>query len=132
MTSRHSIPQEIQKKNLCQLVREATDKEIMDSDGPTLRLVNQKSGHKIFYINHENNGEPYLNPMKALGSQYVHLRNNTAKMDSLMSALFDKGNRSDIKNGVMSKALKLAAIKLSFQANKRIRDKGHKTPLPHS
>ena len=42
--------------NLNHLGRNASDKEIMEADGSTMRLVNHKSGHKSFFIQHETNG----------------------------------------------------------------------------
>ena len=42
--------------HLWQLIWKATDEEIMESEGPTLRLVNQKNGHKKSCIHHEKMG----------------------------------------------------------------------------
>ena len=42
--------------NLHQLGQKATDKEIMDAEGATLILINQKSGNKNSFIHHEKNG----------------------------------------------------------------------------
>ena len=71
--------------NLYQLGWKATDKEIMEVDGATMRLVNKKSGHKNSCVQHQTNGESYLNLVRALGMEYVHLGKNRTKMDCLMS-----------------------------------------------
>ena len=42
--------------NLFQLGQKATDEEIMEADGATLILVNQKIGHKNGCTHHETNG----------------------------------------------------------------------------
>ena len=60
--------------NLHQLGQKATDKEIMDKEGVTLRLMDQNSGHKKSCIHHEKNVGPYFNPVIALGRQCTHLR----------------------------------------------------------
>ena len=65
--------------------KKSTDEEIMESEGETLRLLNQKTGHKNACIHHKKNGEPYLNPVRALERQDVHLRINRANLDCLMS-----------------------------------------------
>ena len=74
--------------NLCQWWWNAKNREIMEAYGAMMRLVNHKSGHINSWINHETNGEPYLNPVRELGFQYIHLRNTKVKMDLLMSAFF--------------------------------------------
>ena len=99
--------------NLRKLGRKATHEEIMEADGATLRFVNNKIGEKNACINHEKNGELYVNLVGALGRWCVHLRNNRAKIDCLVSELFDKRSRQDIKNDNMSKALRLEAVKLA-------------------
>ena len=47
-------------------------------------------------------------------------KKNRAKLDCLMSEFFKKGRRQDIKNDDMSKALKMAFIKLAYPEIKLI------------
>ena len=101
------------------MITKAIDEENIGADGATLRYLNKKSVHKNACIHHEN-GEPYINPMRALGSKYVHLRINKAKINCLMSEFFEKGRRQDIRNDKMSKVLKLEAIKLAYPEIKGI------------
>ena len=107
--------------NLCQLGQKATNKEFMIEEGSTLRLVNNKSAHKNAHIHNEKNGESYLNPVRVLvGGKYFYLRNNRARIDYFIPELFENGGRQDTRNDNMSKALKLAAIKLSYPEVKGI------------
>ena len=107
--------------NLCQLGQKTTDREIMEEEGSTLRLVNHKSAHKNAHIHNEKNGEPYLNPVRVLGwGKYFHLRNNRTRMDYFITALFENGRRQDMRNDNMSKAFELAAIKLAYPEMKGI------------
>ena len=87
--------------NLLHLGKKEIDKETVDTEGGILRLVNHKNGHKISCIHHETDGEPYLNPVRALERQCVHLRKNRSKLDCLISDCFEKGRRQDIKNDDM-------------------------------
>ena len=52
--------------------------------------------------------------MIVLGHEYIHLKNNNAKMDFLMSVFSEKVNKVDIINVSMSKVLKLEAVKLVY------------------
>ena len=96
------------------MVWKSTEQEIIESDGATLILINQNSGHTKPRIRHEKNGGTYLNPVISLGCRYVHLINNKAKIDCLMSEFFEKGKRSDIKNGAISNAIEISAMKLAY------------------
>ena len=76
--------------NLRQLVKKSTDKEIVVSEGATIRLVNNKIGHKNACI-HREKWEPYLNPVRSLGSRYFRLRRNMGKLGCLISAFLRRG-----------------------------------------
>ena len=52
--------------------------------------------------------------MRALGRQYVQLRKSRATLDCWISEFFKKPRIQYIKNENISKALKLAAIKLDY------------------
>ena len=62
------------------MVRKATYEEIMEAEVATLRLLNNKSGKINAYIHHETIGGPYINPVRALMRQYVHIRRRREKL----------------------------------------------------
>ena len=93
------------------------DEEIIDAQGETLRMINQKRGHKNSCIHNETNGEQYMNPVRALGKQYVHKK--ICKSWTVYVKKIEKGGRQDTKNNDISKSLKLAAIKLAYPDIKR-------------
>ena len=61
---------------LRQLGQKVTDEEIMESKGSTMILINQRRGHTNALTHHKTNVEPYINPVRALGRIYAHLRRN--------------------------------------------------------
>ncbi len=70
---------------------------------------------------HESNGEAWHCPVRALACRHIHLRDNGADTKTFLSACYDdKGQRSDITNEDVSKALKAVATVLEYPTAKGI------------
>ena len=67
----------------------ATDEEIMSADGATLRLSDQKNGHKGACIHQQHNKDRYFSPVRALGRRYCHIRRHTKDPQTFISAYFE-------------------------------------------
>ena len=52
---------------------DAPEEDIMKAAGATLRLSNQKNGHKNACIHQEHNRHEWYLPVRALGRQYCHI-----------------------------------------------------------
>jgi hypothetical protein len=84
-------------------------------------LDNQKNGWKGVCVYHESNGEAWHCPVCALARRHIHLRENGADTKTFLSAYYDdKGQRGDITNEDVSKALKAAATVLEYPTAKGI------------
>jgi hypothetical protein len=60
------------------LARAALLADILTADGATLKLDNQKNGHKGVCVYQQTTGDPIHCPVRALGWLYQHLRENKA------------------------------------------------------
>ncbi len=70
---------------------------------------------------HESNGEAWYCPVRALTRRHIHLRENGADTKTFLSAYYDdKGQRGDITNEDVSKALQAAATVLEYPTTKGI------------
>jgi hypothetical protein len=96
---------------LRQVARNAPDHVVATTDGATLKLDNQKNGHKGVCINHEANGDPVLCPVRALGRRYCHIRQHAGgDYKTYLSAYWDDDTgRHDVTDKDISRALKVAA-----------------------
>jgi len=104
-----------QANNLRQLPPNADDADIMRADGATLRLTNQKNGHKNACIHQQHNGHATLCPVRALGRRFCHIRKHTSDNDTFLSAFFDgKGNQNDVTDNCIRQQLKLGGIALNY------------------
>jgi hypothetical protein len=96
---------------LRQLGRNAPDSDILTADSTTLKLDDQKNGHKGVCINHEANGDPVFCPNRAVAHRYVYIRahmNNNWKTH--LSAYWDNdGTRRDVTDKDISEGLKLVS-----------------------
>jgi hypothetical protein len=101
---------------LRQVARNATDDTIATADGATLKLDNQKNGHKGVCIHHEANGDSIFCPVRALGRRYCHIRRHAmGNYKTYLSAYWDEGTRrQDVTDKDMSRALKVAATVLDY------------------
>ena len=52
----------------------ASDEDIMLADSETLKLDNQKSGCKVFFIHQHSNGEKFRCGVCAIGCRYCYIR----------------------------------------------------------
>ena len=70
---------------------------------------------------HESNGEAWHCLVRALACRHIHLRDNGVDTKTFLSAYYDdKGQRGDITNEDVSKALKAAATVLEYPTAKGI------------
>ena len=103
-------------KRLRLLKPSATDEEIMNADGATLRLSNQKNGHKGACIHQEHNKHKFFSPVRAIGRRYCHIRKHTSDPETFLSAYFESPEeRRDVNDNDIRKALKVAAIALDYE-----------------
>ena len=105
---------------LRQLSRQAPTSEILQADGATLKLDNQKNGWKGVCVHQETNGEPTLCPVRALGRRFVHIRHHSKDHSTFLSAFFANGRRFDVTDNDMRKSIKYAARILQYPATKGI------------
>ena len=98
----------------------ASDEEIMEADGATLRLGNQKNGYKNACIHQEHNGHDYFCPVRAIGRRYCHIRQHTKNPDTYLSAYFEKGKRRDLTDNDIRKEIKVCAIALDYKTRRGI------------
>ena len=70
---------------------------------------------------HESNGKAWHCPVCAVARRHIHLRENGTDTKIFLSAYCDdKGQRGDITNEDVSKALKVAAMVLEYPTAKGI------------
>ena len=106
---------------LCQLPHKARDEEIMQADGATLRLSDQKNGHKGACINQEHNGHELFSPVRAIGRRYCHIRKHTKDPHTFISAYFEQpGKRADVNDNDIRRALKIAAVAKEYDTYRGI------------
>ena len=102
---------------LRQLSPKAPDKEIMKADGATLRLSDQKNGHKGACIHQEHNGHELFSPVRAIGQRYCHIPKHTKDPEAFISAHFKSpGKRADVKDNDIQRALKIAALAKEYES----------------
>ena len=110
---------------LRQLSPKAPDRDIMNNDGATLRLSDQKNGHKGACIHQEHNGHELFSPARAIGRRYCHIRKHTKDPTTFISAYFDSsGVRRDVNDNDIRRALKIAAIAKDYESLRGI-------PIPY-
>ena len=101
---------------LRQVARNAPNSTVATADGATLKLDNQKNGHKGVCVHHEANGDPVFCPVRALGRRYCHIRQHASgEYKTYLSAYWDDDAvRRDVTNKDVSRALKVAASALDY------------------
>ena len=105
---------------LRQLSRFSSDSDILNADGATLKLDNQKNGWKGVCVHQEHNGDSLCCPVRALGRRYVHIRGHTADTSTFLSAFFVARARFDVTDGDIRRSLKKAAEALRYPEFKGI------------
>ena len=97
------------------LPHDATDEEIMSADAATLRISNQKNGHKGACVHHSAiAGDPFACPVRALGRRAIHIRQHTKSRSTLLCAFWDDLGRADVTNDMVSFEVKMAAKALDY------------------
>lgn len=104
-----------------QLARTSEPHTILTAQSATLKLENQKNGWKGVCIHQEANGDDYLCPVKALGRRVVHLHNNAATPDTLLSTFYPAPTEpAQVTDKSVRAALKLAGVALEYLERKGI------------
>ena len=99
---------------------DAPEEDIMKAAGATLRLSNQKNGHKNACIHQEHNGHEWYSPVRALGRQYCHIREHTTNPETYLSAYFENGQRHDVTDNDIRREIKVCAIALDYESRRAI------------
>ncbi len=106
------------KKDKCGCImclsRNAPLADILSADGATLKLDNQKNGHKGVCVYQQTTGNPIHCPVRVLGRQYQHLRENKATNKTFICAYWMDGQAYNVTDDNISKALKRAAATLQY------------------
>ena len=93
----------------------------MKADGATLRLSDQKNGHKGACIHQEHNGHELFSPVRAIGRRYCHIPKHTKDPEAFISAHFKSpGKRADVKDNDIQRALKIAALAKEYESYRGI------------
>jgi hypothetical protein len=96
------------------LSRNAPIADILSADGATLKLDNQKNGHKGVCVYQQTTGNPIHCPVHALGRQYQHLRENKATNKTFICAYWMDEQAYNVIDDNISKALKQATATLQY------------------
>ncbi len=88
--------------------------DILPADGATLKLDNQKNGHKGVCVYQQNTGDPIHCPVHALGQRYQLLRENKATNKMFICAYWMEGQAYNVTDDNISKALRRAATTLQY------------------
>jgi hypothetical protein len=96
------------------LSRNAPIANILSADEATLKLDNQKNGHKGVCVYQQTTGNPIHCPVHALGRQYQHLRENIATNNTFICTYWMDEQAYNVTDNNISKALKWAAATLQY------------------
>jgi hypothetical protein len=96
------------------LSRNAPIADILSADGATLKLDNQKNGHKGVCVYQQTTGDPIHCPVHALGQRYQHLRENKATNKTFICAYWMDEQAHNVTDDNISKALKRATATLQY------------------
>ena len=103
-----------------QLHPSARDSELLTASSVTLRLGNQKNGWKNVCIHQEANGCAYFCAVRAAARRVIHIRSHTTSRDTLLSAYWEGGVRSDVNDNDIRVHLKAAAVTLNYETTRGI------------
>jgi hypothetical protein len=78
--------------------------DILIADGATLKLDNQKNGHKGVCVYQQTTGDPIHCTVRALGRRYQHLREHEANNKTFICAYWIDGNSYNVIDDNISKA----------------------------
>ena len=103
---------------LRKMSRNVPDGKIMMALCGTMQIRNQKNGWKNVCINQEHNGHSICCGVRALGGQYINIRDNTSSYEeaqkTYLSAYWIDGKRFDVTNQDISAVLREAARALQY------------------
>jgi len=104
------------------LPRDAPFATLLQAEGATLKLDNQKNGWKGVCVYQQHNGDACRCPVRALARRVIHLRTNRASASGkeYLSAYWTKGKRCDATADDISRHLKLAVGILNYPTRKGI------------
>jgi hypothetical protein len=96
------------------LSRNAALADILTADGATLKLDNQKNGHKGLCVYQQTTGNPIHCPVCALGRRCQHLQENKATDKTIICAYYMDGQAYNAMAEDISTALKRAIAMLQY------------------
>ena len=99
---------------LRQISPHARDVEILAVEVVTLRLENQKNGWKNMCVHQERNGNEFAYPVVALALRVIEIRRHMSCRDTPLSAYWQDGERRDVTDNDVCKALKAVAELLKY------------------
>ena len=89
--------------------------EIMAADAATLRISNQKNGHKGQCVHTwANVDNPEDCPIRALGRRAIHIRGHSRTGGALLCSFWDEIGHGHVTNEMISFAVKYAAAALRY------------------
>jgi hypothetical protein len=88
--------------------------DILTADGTTLKLDNQKNGHKGVWVYQQTTGDPIHCPVRTLGWRYQHLRKNKATGKMFICAYWMDNEAYNVTADDISAALKRATTLLQY------------------
>jgi hypothetical protein len=102
------------------LPRDAPFATLLQAEGATLKLDNQKNGWKGVCVYQQHNGDAFRCPVRALARRVIHLRTNRASGKEYLLAYWTKGKRCDAMADDISRHLKLAVGILNYPTRQGI------------
>jgi len=102
------------------LPRDAPVATILQAEGATLKLDNQKNGWKGVCVYQQHNGDAFWCPVQALARWVIHLGTNRASGTAYLSAYWINGKRCNAMADDISRHLKLAVGILNYPTRKGI------------
>jgi len=95
---------------------DASEAELMEATGATLRFKNQKNGVRGAII-HRSATEGSFCPVKALVWRYIHLRNQHTSLDTIISTYWDNHGSGNVTDVDICPAIRHSVITLDLGKN---------------
>lgn len=89
--------------------RDSSELELMTATAATLRPGNQKNGIRGSLIHRSTCGGNHC-PVRALVKRFLHLRDNGAEQDTLISTYWDHLGKTQVTDDDMRVAIRYAAV----------------------
>ena len=90
----------------------------MTATNATIKLANQKNGHKEVCINHEHNPDEINYGVRAIERRYCHIRKHTNNANTTLFTYFEDGKSSYITDQDIRDAVKMAARALDYEGTR--------------